>query len=367
METRRAFLATATAIGTLTAAAEQLAFASSSMRQSGSNTPLKQYRIPNTDLTVSRMSYGCAFNVDWEQGTPDEKTIEGVERPVHTAYSNGITLFDLADQYSLGKVETIFGEILKRSPGLRNRIVIQSKCGIVYKNNGVPFDLSHLDCSQDHIIASVEGSLRRLRVDHLDILLLHFPDLLVRPEEVAAAFDQLHRAGKVRYFGVSNHAATQIELLQRSVHQPLVVNQVYFGLGSSYLIAGGNAALWGGAGGLYNYSEFPYTLDYCRLRSIQVQAYSPLRGDLLNQTSSDQPEVRQARQLLADLAKEKDTNPSAIALAWIMHHPAGIVPVIGSSKAEHVTENCAAERVTLTRQEWYDLLRATIQAEHQKT
>src|SRR5262249_25406656 len=135
-----------------------------------------------------------------------------------------------------------------------------------------------IDCSYNHIVTAVEGSLRRLGTDHLDILLLHWPDLLMKPQEIAQAFDELHRSGKVRYFGVSNHAAGQIALLRKHVRQPLVANQIYFGLSTSAQVAGGvGADLWDSPGGSHVYTELQHTFDYCRANDIQLQAYSPLR------------------------------------------------------------------------------------------
>jgi predicted oxidoreductase len=220
-----------------------------------------------------------------------------------------------------------------------------------------------MDFSRQHIVSSAEGSLRRLRTEFLDILLLHIPDALVEPEEVAQAFDELQGSGKVRYFGVSNHTAGQIELLKKYVRQPLVANQVHLGLAHSYLIADGIEANRDESTRITRgYAGAAGTIDYCRLHDIQVQAYAPLRGGsivepphLLNPPADAPLEVKQAAQVLRDLADKKETTTSAVALAWLLRHPASIVPIIGASSPEHVIENCAANRVTLSREEWYNL------------
>jgi predicted oxidoreductase len=323
---------------------------------------MKTYNVPHTDLAVSRIAYGCAMlGGNWDKEAVSAEAIAKAVRVINTAYDNGITFFDHADVYGFGKSETAFGEVLKQSPGLRDKIVIQSKCGQRLPSEWRPGNPIRLDLSRGHIVNSAEGSLRRLRTDHLDILLLHLPDALMEPEEVAKAFDELHRSGKVRYFGVSNHTAAQIELLKKYIRQPLVINQIRLGLAHSYPIADGieftlevakgslemHGAYWGVAG--------TGTLDYCRLHEIQIQAWSPLRSTVLNSSGDATPELQRAAQLLADLARKTNTTPSAIALAWLLRHPAGIVPIIGSTSPEHVIENCAADRLTLSREEWYTL------------
>jgi predicted oxidoreductase len=213
-------------------------------------------------------------------------------------------------------------------------------------------------------VSAVDGSLKRLGTEHLDILLIHWPDSLVEPEEVAHAFDELQRAGKVRHFGVSNHSPWQIELLQRSVRQPLAINQIQLGLAHWYTEAGPSK------GAVTHGEEGVATLDYCRVHDIHVQAYSPLKAsnigqppNLLNPAAVATPEVRKAAQALADIANTHGTTPSAVMLAWLLHHPARIAPIIGATKVEHVIDNCAADRVELSRTEWYSLLRTVAEIE----
>jgi predicted oxidoreductase len=269
---------------------------------------------------------------------------------IRAAYEQGITFFDTADVYGHGKSELALGQFLKTS-GLRRKLVIQSKCSI--RDGGV------IDSSREHITSAVEGSLKRLGTDYLDILLLHWPDSLLEPEEVGRAFDELHGSGKVRYFGVSNFSPYQIELLRKHVRQPLIANQIQLGLAHWYTDPGASkAAITHGAEGVVS-------LDYCRLQDIQVQAYSPLRAanigkppNLLNPPADAPADVRKAADALQDVARSHDSSPAAIMLAWLLHHPAGIAPIIGATKVEHVVDNCAADRVQLSRAEWYSLLRA---------
>ena len=340
---------------------------------------MKAYKVPRTDLVVSRIAYGCHQLVDITERFKEliptgdyvamakemrvfgneplgKDTIAKAVRLINVAYDNGITLFDHADIYGAGKCEEAFGEVLKHSPGLRDKIVIQSKCGIRLLADPRPSDPVRFDCSGEHIVNSVEGSLRRLRTDYLDIFLLHQPDALVEPEEVAKAFEGLHRSGKVRHFGVSNHTAAQIERLKKCVCQPLVANQIQLSLEHASLIADGMEANRNECARItHSYTGVAGTLDYCFLHDILVQTYSPLRGSLLNPPVNSTPQVKQAAQALVDVAQKKNTTPSAVALAWLLRHPAGIVPIIGTTNAEHIVENCAADRVMLSREEWYTL------------
>jgi predicted oxidoreductase len=325
---------------------------------------LKNIRIPNTDLVVSRIAYGCGSLVALNHQPLGPAEVTNASKLINTARECGISLFDHADLYGFGKSEEVFGQVLRKSPGLRNQIVIQSKCGQRFPEGWKLGDPLSIDLTRDHIVGAVEGSLRRLGTDRLDILLLHVADALVRPDEVARAFDELHSAGKVRFFGVSNHNATQIQLLKKSVRQPIVVNQIHLGLGHPDAIADGMEFALSLARPRRQASRYASlsgagTMDYCRLQEIQIQAWSPLRGELLKSPEEAGSEFREAADLLADLAKAKQSTPSAVALAWLLRHPAGIVPVIGTGNPEHIAENCAAEKVSLSNDEWYALFAAT--------
>lgn len=308
--------------------------------------PMRTYRIPHTNLSVSRLAFGCALV------GADEHSADFAARltpMIRAAYQHGITLFDLADVYGAGSAERAMGEVLRQSPGLRRRIVLQSKCG--YTKEGA------IDNSHAYIVRSVEGSLQRLGTDHLDILLLHAADHLVEPQDVARAFDELHGSGKVRYFGVSNHSPGQIELLRNTVRQPLVANQILLGLLSWSLGDDGRPS-----------QERVATVNYCRVHEIQVQAHSPLRAsyatpsNVLNPKPDAAPSVKKAAQLLADIAHQHDAAPAAVMLAWLLRHPAGIVPVLGGTNPEHLIADCAADRIELSHEEWYALLDAATES-----
>ena len=362
MSTRREFLTQAAVATLMGSAAAAPAVAAESKAVSATATAdkpagaIKTYTVPHTDLVVSRLAYGNAMiGSDWN--SPD--FIAETVRVMKAAYEQGITFFDTADVYAHGKSEEALGQLLRDIPGSRRRLVIQSKCSS--RHGGV------VDSSREPISEAVEGSLKRLGTDHLDILLLHWPDSLIEPAEVARAFDELHRAGKVRYFGVSNYSPYQIELLRKHLHQPLVANQIQLGVAHWYTEAGA------AKGAETHGAEGVVTLDYCRLQDIQVQAYSPLKSasvgkppNLLNPAADASAEVRKAADALAEVARSHDTSPAAIMLAWLLHHPAAIVPIIGATKVEHVIDNCAADRVQLSRDEWYSLLRTTAQIDQRE-
>jgi len=356
MSTRRDFLtqaALATLLtGTNTARAEVPQAKATSAANGTAAKPagrMKTYTVPHTDLVVSRLAYGNAM-IGVDSSRPD--FIAQSVRVIRAAHEQGITFFDTADVYAGGKSELALGQVLKDLPGSRGQLVIQSKCSI--REGGV------IDSSREHITSAVEGSLNRLGTDYLDILLLHWPDSLIEPEEVARAFDELQRAGKVRHFGVSNYSPNQIELLRKHLTQPLIANQIQLGLAHWYTDAGA------AKGAITHGAEGVSTLDYCRLQDIQVQAYSPLKGanvgkppNLLTPAADAPPEVRRAADALQQVARSHGASPAAIMLAWLLQHPAGIVPVIGATKLEHVVDNCAADRIELSRAEWYSLLRTT--------
>lgn len=329
---------------------------------------MKTLKIPRTDLTVSRIAYGCDRLAGWDYMPLSAEVVAKAVRVINTAYDNGITLYDHADVYGYGKAEAAFGEVLRQSPGLRDKVVIQSKCGQQLPNEGN--EAFRVDLTGEHIVSSVEGSLRRLGTDRLDILLLHITDALAEPEEIAQAFDDLKRSGKVRYFGVSNHTATQIALLQRYVREPIVVNQIQLSLTHAYPIADGMEFVleateevpkmlrgFGKSGFANAYASVSGTgiLDYCRLHDIQIQAWAPLKGELLNPSANATPRVKQTVKLLAEIAGKNNTAPSAIALAWLLRHPARVIPIIGATNPEHVIDNCAASGVALSREDWYAL------------
>lgn len=354
MSTRRTFLLQTAAAGALIGAGARTSL--------GADSALTTYTIPNTDLSVSRIGYGATSLVGWDRNPVNREEIATASTLVHTAAEQGITLFDHADLYGFGKSEAVFGEVLKQSPGLRENIVIQSKCGQVFPPGfqwGSPIEVN---LSPEHIVSAVEGSLTRLGTDYLDILLLHAVDALAKPQEIAQAFDSLHRSGKVRYFGVSNYNADQIALLKKDVAQPLVVNQIHISLAHPDAITDGMAFTLQLARGESGEREGPGavrggTLDYCRLNDIQVQAWSPMRGVLNPPADAPEP-IRRVAPLLGEIAARRQTTAPVVALAWLLNHSAGIVPIIGGSKPEYIVENCGADELQLSRAEWYELFAA---------
>ena len=314
---------------------------------------MKTYTIPNTSLTWSRIGLGCMhLGGQWDNSPLTQAERTRAAAMLDAAVELGITLFDHADIYTRGKSETVFGEALKQRPGLRDRILLQSKCGIRFPDDPKPGDPGRYDFSREHILNSVEGSLRRLQTDHLDVLLLHRPDPLVEPEEVAQAFDELKAAGKVRHFGVSNHTPGQMALLQKYVDEPLVVNQLELNLLHAEMIEDGvlanqNANTYTGQTGI---------LDYCRLHGILIQAWAPVaNGKLIDPPRNADERTRKAAAAVAALAKAKGSTREAIALAWLMRHPAGVQPIVGTTKVERLRDSVKADEVTLSREEWYGL------------
>ena len=316
---------------------------------------MKTYQLPHTDLHITRLAYGCMSLAPWDNVPISHADRKRAAAMVEAALEADINFFDTADIYGRTKCDTVFGEALKQVPGARDSVYIQTKCGIRF-NDDPPGAPAHYDFSYEHILESVEGSLRRLQTDHIDVLLLHRPDELVEPEEVAKAFDALEQSGKVRHFGVSNHSPMQIELLKTAVRQPIVANQLEFNLLHSNLTEVGifinqTAARFTAADGV---------LDYCRIHNILVQAWSPVaQGKIIDPPADASAQARAAARAIADLAEAKHTSREAIALGWILRHPAGIQPIVGTARPERLRLSVEADQVELTRAEWYGLLEAT--------
>ncbi|MEE6295073.1 aldo/keto reductase [Georgenia wangjunii] len=282
----------------------------------------------------------------------DGKSDDDVRTLVRTARDAGIDMVDHADIYgnSLHGCERRWAEAMRLSPSERDTWTIQTKCGIVR-------DGPYFDFSAEHILESVDASLEALATDRIDVLLLHRPDALVEPDEVARAFDELESAGKVRAFGVSNHTPGQIELLRRSVRQPLVANQLQLSMTHAPLVAQGVTANMAGldqsvvldGGGL---------LDYCRLNGITVQAWSPFQAGSRAGTFLGNPEYAELNAVIDRIAAEYDIPAIAVATAWITRHPADIQVVVGTTTPERVTGAALGSDLPLTRPQWYELFRA---------
>ncbi|MCL2664219.1 MAG: aldo/keto reductase [Defluviitaleaceae bacterium] len=255
----------------------------------------------------------------------------------------GVNFFDHADIYGGGECENVFGRAVKLAGIRRDDIIVQTKCGI---------GSGQYNFERDYIIKAAEGSLKRLGTDRIDIYLLHRPDALFEPEEVAEAFDALHAAGKVKYFGVSNHNPSQINLLHKYLKDRLIVNQLQFSLVHTGLVDSGlnvnmkNAQSVDHDGGL---------LDYCRLENITVQAWSPLLYGHMEGVFLDNPAFPELNEKINELAEEKGVSASAIAIAWILRHPAKIQAIAGTTKPERFKQMAKASGVELSRSQWYAL------------
>jgi len=265
------------------------------------------------------------------------------ERFVGTALELGMNFFDHADIYGGGACEEIFG---KAYTGPRENIILQSKCGI---------RKGRYDFSKEHILASVDGSLARLNTDYLDVLLLHRPDALVEPEEVAEAFDLLRASGKVRHFGVSNHSPMQIQLLQKYVRQPLVANQLQFGLGHAFLVSQGTHVNMADDAAVVRDGG---ALDFCRLHDITVQPWSPFQYGMIRGPFIGDKRFKELNAKLEELAQVYNADSTAVALAWILRHPARMQPVIGTMNLGRLASCAKAAELTLSREDWYALFLA---------
>src|SRR3954467_1688560 len=284
-------------------------------------------------ITTSRLILGCMpFGGSWDAAPITAEQVQKAEQAIDAALSIGISMFDHADIYTRGKSETIFGSILKRRPGLREQIVIQSKCGIRFPEGTVP---TRFDFSKAHILAAVDGILERLATEYLDILLLHRPDPLMEPDEVAEAFGILKDSGKVRHFGVSNMSPGQIRFLQRALPDPLIVNQLEISLAHLDWVDQG-IHVNQKAGTAVNFAEG--LMEYAQMEAMQLQAWGPLaQGRFSGRALTDEPaNIQQTAALVKQLATAKETTPEAIVLAWLMRHPALIQPVIGTMNVERI-------------------------------
>jgi len=305
---------------------------------------MKTFNLPGTDLTVPAVVTGVM--------RIQEKTDAEVRELFDASLAAGITFFDTADIYGEGAAhgcEARFAEALQLTASQRADIVLQTKVGIV--KDGPYFDFSY-----DHIIEAVDGSLAALDTDYIDILLLHRPDALVEPAEVARAFDELSAAGKVLNFGVSNHTPSQIELLKRYVRQPLVANQVQLSITHAPIITQGVAMNM--AGVEQSISRDVGILDYCRLHDITIQAWSPFQAGFFTGVFLGNPDYPELNAVIDRLAAAYDVPAEAIATAWLTRHPAQLQVVLGTTSPERITAAAKGADVVLTRPEWYELYRA---------
>lgn len=296
---------------------------------------MKSIHVANTELDVSEISLGCM--------RISAMTNSEIAHLIHTALDEGVTFFDHADVYGGGQSEAKFAEAIDLTPSLREKMMLQSKCGI---RRGA------FDFSKEHILEAVNGSLQRLRTEYLDVLLLHRPDALVEPEEVAEAFNMLHGSGKVRYFGVSNQNPMQIELLTKFVTQKLVFNQLQFSITNAGMVnAGINVNMENDA----SINRDGSILDYCRLKEITIQAWSPFQYGFFDGVFLDNEKFPELNRVINELAADKGVANTAIAIAWILRHPARMQPIVGTTNPERLKAICKASHITLSREEWYSI------------
>ncbi len=302
--------------------------------------------LGHSSLASSCLAYGCwriAGYGEIHECTPER--VEHARQSVLAAYENGYTLFDHADIYAQGYGEELFGRVLREVSGMRDRVLIASKCGI---SRGIDAD-SHpyyrYDSSAAHIVESCEGSLNRLGVETIDLYMIHRPDFLGDPMEIARAVTQLRDQGKIREFGVSNFRCGQVSLLKKNLSFPLVVNQIEISLMQLAAFQDG-------------------TLEQCQLEGITPMAWSPLGGgklaghDPISMTVADHGHRGRIRDTADAIARAHGVSRSAVMLAWLLRHPSGILPVVGATQAEHIEQAAAAAQLILPREHWYQLMEA---------
>ena len=299
---------------------------------------MKTITLNNTNLSIPEIGMGCMRIVELENA-------DAVKSWVDTALENGINFFDHADIYGKGRCEELFGKVL--TPSLREKIILQSKCSI---RPGIAFDFS-----KEHILNSVDGILKRLNTEYLDILLLHRPDALMEPEEVADAFRILKENGKVRHFGVSNQTPMQMELLSKYCDEPLLINQLQLSIAHCPMINSGiNANMYNDSG----INRDGGVLEYCRLKDITIQAWSPFQYGMFEGVFLGNEKFAELNKVIDNLAEKYNVTNSAIAVAWILRHPAGIQTIVGTTNKDRIAQISKASDIRLTREEWYALYMA---------
>lgn len=299
---------------------------------------MKTITLNNTNLSIPEIGMGCMRIVELENA-------DAVKGWVDTALEHGINFFDHADIYGKGRCEELFGQVL--TPSLREKIILQSKCSI---RPGIAFDFS-----KEHILNSVDGILKRLNTEYLDILLLHRPDALMEPEEVADAFRILKESGKVRHFGVSNQTPMQMELLSKYCDEPLLINQLQLSIAHCPMINSGiNANMYNDSG----INRDGGVLEYCRLKDITIQAWSPFQYGMFEGIFLGNEKFAELNKVIDNLAEKYNVTNSAIAVAWILRHPAGIQTIVGTTNKDRIAQISKASEIRLTREEWYALYMA---------
>ncbi|GEK90433.1 aldo/keto reductase [Alkalibacterium kapii] len=297
---------------------------------------MKEIKLGKSDLNVSEIALGCM--------RMSELDTQKASRVIETAYNEGINFYDHADIYGKGESEERFKDALKNTFINRDDIFLQSKTGI---RSG------YYDFSKQHIVSSVEKSLKRLGTEYLDVLLLHRPDTLVEPEEVAEAFNQLHSAGKVKQFGVSNHSPLQIELLKKYIDQELITNQLQFGLMHTGMIDAGIHVNTKDENAL---DHDRAVLDYSRLNDMTIQPWSPVHAE--DGVFLNNPKYQKVNDRLSEIGDKYGVDNEVMSIAWILRHPAEMQVILGTMTPERIKNYSQASKVKITREEWYDIYRA---------
>lgn len=302
-----------------------------------------QYQnIKNGPSEVSRIILGCM--------RMPSLSVQEAARQIEKAVEGGINFFDHATCYGRGEAEKRFGDALRETSIKREDLRIQSKCGLCFERN-------EFDWTKENILTSVDESLQRLKMDYLDALLLHRPDLIYDPEEVAEAFEALEKSGKVRFFGVSNVPMMQLKVLKKFVKQPLSINQLQLSITASQLI---DQTLYiNDLTTDLSLDRDNGLLDYCRLENITIQAWSPLQFGKFEGCFVDHPDFPELNQALSELAEKYKVSKTAIAIAWILRHPAKMQVIAGTMNPKHLEDYCEATKVELTHHEWYQLYLAS--------
>lgn len=299
---------------------------------------MKKIQLGKSHLNVSNISLGCM--------RMDKLSKQEATSVLQNALDLGIDFFDHADIYGGGTSEVKFAEAIRETGVTRDKIFLQTKAGI---------RKGYFDFSKEHILQSVDGSLQRLNTDYIDVFLLHRPDALVEPEEVAEAFSILEKSGKVRHFGVSNQNPLQIELLKKYVEQDLIANQLQFSLMHTGMIDAGINVNMQHA---HSVDRDGSILDYSRLHEMTIQAWSPFHYGLFEGIFIDHDKFPELNEKLQEVADKYDVTKSAVAVAWILRHPAQIQTIVGTMTPKRLTAIAQASELEITREEWYAMYRA---------
>lgn len=297
---------------------------------------IRTMKLGASPLQVPVVAVGCMRIGEME--------LSNAERFIRSAMEEGLNFFDHADIYGRGKCEQVFAEAVQMTPLLREKMILQSKCGIV---PGKMYDFS-----KEHILASVDGILERLKTEYLDVLLLHRPDALMEPEEVAEAFDKLEKAGKVRHFGVSNQSPFQMELLRKTLRQPILANQLQLSIMHTGMIDQGIHVNMRDDG---SQDHDGGVLDYCRLHDITVQAWSPFQYGFFQGVFLDNAKFPKLNETINGIAQKYGVSNTTLAVAWLLRHPAHIQVVTGTTNAGRLAECAKAGDIRITREEWYQI------------